>query len=521
MTSRGRLVLDTVRRCRVWGGVVDQPVLIDVDRVEVERPSAGAAVGKVFRAYAPEQTLLLPPSLDDWLPAGHLARFVGEVVDEHLDLSAFYAAHTELRGAPPYEPRLLLKVLLYGYATGVTSSRRLEGRCSEDVAFRFLAGNTVPSYRAIIRFRTRHLESLTGLFEQVLGLCRAAGMVSLGQVALDGTKVRAAASRRKAMSYARMVRAEAQHRAQVRAWFDEVAAVDAAEDEEFGAARRGDELPPELARKETRAAALRKAKAALEEQARAQAAEAARRRVVDKAIKTVEAGGEVDAVVVEDAAECAARAAAAKATPKPKAQRNFTDPESRIMKTSDGSFHQCFNAQAVVDADRQVIVAAELTDQAADAPHFTDLLDATIANSGAAPRRVLADAGYWSEANAAAAAARGLDALIATGRCKHGEQPPPAPRGRIPSSATPKERMARKLRTKKGKAAYARRKAIVEPVFGQMRTRQDAGQVRLRGLDKAKAEWLIHCLCHNLLKLHTDKALERLADLAPMRTATA
>jgi transposase len=499
---------------------VDQPVLIEVDRVEVDRPAAGAAAGKVFRAYAPEQTLLLPPSLDDWLPQGHLARFVGEVVDEHLDLSAFYAAHTALKGAPPYEPRMLLKVLLYGYATGVTSSRRLEGRCTEDVAFRFLAGNTVPSYRAIIRFRTRHLDALTGLFDQVLGLCQAAGMVALGQVALDGTKVRANASRRKAMSYERMVKAEADHSEQVKAWFDEVAAVDAAEDAEFGADRRGDELPPELARKETRTAAIRKAMAALEEQARQRAADAARRRVVDKAAKTVAEGGEVDAVVVEDAAEQAAQAAAAKAKPKPKAQRNFTDPTSKIMKTSDGAFHQCFNAQAVVDAKRQVIVAADVTDQAADAPHFTDLLDATIANTGATPGVFLADAGYWSEGNAADAAERGVDALIATGRFKHGEQPPPAPRGPIPKAATPRERMARKLRTKQGKAAYARRKAIVEPVFGQMRTRQDAGQVRLRGLDKARAEMFVHFVCHNLLKLHTDQALDRLTGTPTMRMAT-
>lgn len=410
-------------------------MLVEVETVEVEGPPAGAAAGKVFRSYAPEQTLLLPPSLDDWLPQGHLARFVGEVVDEHLDLSTFYAAHTVLRGAPPYEPRMLLKVLLYGYATGVTSSRRLEGRCSEDVAFRFLAGNTVPSYRAIIRFRTRHLEALTGLFDQVLGLCQAAEMASLGQVALDGTKVRANASRRKAMSYARMQAAEADHREQVRAWFDEAVAVDAAEDAEFGADRRGDELPPELVCKETRTAAIRKAKAALEEQARQRAADAARKRVADKAAKSVAEGGEVDAVVVEDAAESAAQAAAAKAVPKSKAQRNFTDPESR---TSDGSFHQCFNAQAVVDADRQVIVAADLTDQAADAPHFTDMVDATAANTGTTPREFLADAGYWSEDNAPDAAERGVDALIATGRFKHGEQPPPAPRGPIPKSATPR-----------------------------------------------------------------------------------
>jgi hypothetical protein len=392
----------------------------------------------------------------------------------------------------------MLKLLMYAYASGVTSSREIERRCATDVAFRFLSGNTAPDYRSVSRFRRRHLKAVKALFVQVLELCAKAGLVKLGRVAIDGTKVRAAASRHKAMSYDRMVKRHGELEAEVEDLLAEAERIDSEEDERFGPDRRGDEVPAELARRESRLAKLRAAKEALEQEAReraaAEAAERARRR------------GETP----EAQAEAAARAAEV-ATPKPKTQRNFTDPESRIMKMADGSFHQCFNGQVATQADTGVIVGAQMSNVAPDVGHLLSVLDDVIGNSGRPPRQVVADAGYWSEDNAAGVAERDVDGFIATGRTKHNEPVPAPPRGRIPASATPKERMARKLRTKRGKAIYARRKVDVEPVIGQMKGRQNAGRVRLRGLDGATGEWLLHCLCHNVLKLHSSPAKARLA----------
>src|SRR5712692_6171947 len=457
-----------------------------------------AAAAKTFRSYDPGQVFLMPPSLDDWLPEDHPARFVSELVDEMLDLTPIYASYTEASGAPPYHPRLMLKLLIYAYASGVTSSREIERRCATDVAFRFLSGNVAPDYRSVSRFRRRHLKAVRALFVQVLELCAKAGLVKLGRVAIDGTKVRAAASRHKAMSYDRMVKRHGELEAEVEDLLAEAERIDSEEDERFGPDRRGDEVPAELARRESRLAKLRAAKEALEQEAReraaAEAAERARRR------------GETP----EAQAEAAARAAEV-ATPKPKTQRNFTDPESRIMKMADGSFHQCFNGQVATQADTGVIVGAQMSNVAPDVGHLLSVLDDVIGNSGRPPRQVVADAGYWSEDNAAGVAERDVDGFIATGRTKHNEPVPAPPRGRIPASATPKERMARKLRTKRGKAIYARRKVDVEPVIGQMKGRQNAGRVRLRGLDGATGEWLLHCLCHNVLKLHSSPAKARLA----------
>lgn len=481
-----------------------QERLVEVPAVErdAERAPQVAAVGKVFRDYQRGQAMLLPPSLDEWLPSGHLARFVDEMVEQHLDLGAVYAAHSNLKGFPPYDPRMMLKVLLYGYLTGVRSSRKLETGCVEQVAFRFLAANQCPDHRAFSRFRRRHLAAMDGLFLQVLGLCQQAGMVKLGNVGLDGTKVKANASRHKAMSYARMADREPELAAIVRQMLDEAEQVDTEEDELYGDAR-GDELPEHLRTKQGRLEAIRKAKAELEAEAADKAAEHARAKERRKATRR---GEDPDSDEIVERCEQAAADAAAKAVPKRKAQRNFTDPQSRIMKTSDGSFHQCYNAQAVVDEAHQVIVATGLTAQAADAPHLAALLEQTITNVGM-PKRFLADAGYWSDPNYQALLDAQVDGYIATGRLKHNEEIPAAPRGRIPKDASPKQRMARKLRTKTGKAIYARRKVIPEPVFGQMKTLQNAGQLLLRGHDAARAEWMLHATVHNLRKLaaHRDK----------------
>jgi len=466
---------------------------------------AKTPVDKTFRAFDPSQDLLLPPSLDDWLPAEHMARFVAELVDEHLDLSRIRAGYTEGRGAPPYDPRLMVRLLIYGYCTGVRSSRRLEAACVEVVAFRWLAAGQAPDYRSIARFRRRHLSALGHLFVQALALCQAAGMVRLGRVALDGTKLRANASRRKAMSYARMSEKEKILAQEVSALLAEAERIDRAEDAEFGRNRRGDELPEELRRRETRLAKIREAKKALEDEARERAVAEAEQKARDR--------GEDDDTVAERVAE-----AGRKAAPKPKAQRNFTDPESKIMKTADGSFHQCFNGQAVVDAEHQVIVAADVTDCAADVGNLIPMTDQATANTGQVPGEVLADAGYCSEHNldhaAALSASTGTEFFIATGRTKHDDPFPTSPRGRIPTGATLKQRMARKLTTKKGRATYARRKVIVEPVFGQMATLQNAKQLLLRGLDGAQGEWLLLAACHNLRKLHRNLGIAGLRALA-------
>jgi transposase len=462
-------------------------------------------VGKTFRAFAPGQSFLFPPSLDDWLPAEHLARFIAELVDEHLDLSRIHASYRSAKGAPPYDPRLMVRILLYGYTTGVRSSRQLEAACQDVVAFRWLAAGQGPDYRSIARFRKRHLSALGHLFVQALALCQAAGMVTLGRVALDGTKLRANASRRKAMSYARMSEKEKILAEEGSELLAQAEAVDKAEDAKFGKDARGDELPEELRRRESRLTKIREAKQALEDEARERAEQAARAKAAAK-----DEDEDTTAQRVADAASTA--------TPKPKAQRNFTDPESKIMKTSDGAFHQCFNAQAVVDDGHQVIVAAEVTDCAADVANLIPMTEQATANTGTAPREVLADAGYCSAENleqaATLGAASGTEFFIATGRTSHDAPLPASPRGRIRKDATPRERMARKLTTKKGRAAYARRKVIVEPVFGQMATLQNAKHLLLRGLDGARGEWLLLAACHNLRKLHGHVGLAGLNGLA-------
>jgi transposase len=464
--------------------------LFEADLSPVERdeevPSGG--VQKTFRHYDQAQQFLIPPSLDDWLPEGHLARFVSDLVEDVLDLEPFLASYKEVRGYPPYDPRLMLKLLLFGYVTGTRSSRGIERACVDVVAFRWLAANAAPDFRSIARFRRRHLVALRELFRVSLDLCSGAGMVRLGTVALDGTKVRANASRRKAMSYRHLTEREQVLAAEVDDMLHDAEVTDAREDKAFGKDRRGDEVPEHLRRKEGRLAAMRKAKADLEERARTGAA--------DKARKAAEDNG-----LDEDVVEEHAVAAAATAVPKPTAQANFTDPDSRIMKTADGSFHYCYTAQAVVDESHQVVVATSLTNRVADCPELPQMLDQVEQNTGTAPKILLADAGYFSGDNVDATVARGVDPYLATGRLRHGEEPPPAPRGRIPKDLTPKGRMARKLRTKPGRAAYKRRKAIVEPVFGQIDTCQGGKALLLRGLEGADAEWHLLVACHNLRKL--------------------
>ncbi len=477
-----------------------QERLVEGTADEIGVPAVRLPVGeeKAFRPYDPEQVLLLAPVLSEWVPEGDLAHFVSDLVESGaLDLTGIYAAYEEERGYPPYDPRLMVKLLVYGYANGVVSSRKLERATYRDIAVRMLCADQHPDYRSIARFRARHLAALGELFVQALRLCRQARLVGLGALALDGTKLRANASRHKAMSYERMAKTEARLEAEiaairgnVQALLEEAEAVDAAEDERYGPVGRGDELPEELQRREQRLARIREAKQALEAEA-AEREQARRAELAEQGKKPRRPPDGRDPYA-----------------PKPGAQRNFTDPESRVMKTSDGAYQQCYNGQAIVDSVAQVIVACELSDEAPDARQLAPALDQLEANLGAVGAELpdgatlSADAGYFSEANVVITAEHGLDPHIATGRFKHSEPQPAAPRGPIARNATPKQRMARKLRTKKGREVYRRRKTIVEPVFGQIDTVQNGRELLLRGKQAARDQWRFHCAIHNLLKLH-------------------
>ncbi|MGP9838284.1 IS1182 family transposase [Arthrobacter sp. 179] len=457
---------------------------------------ANGGARKRFKAFEPNAVMLVPPSLDEWLPANHLARFIAELVDHELDLDRFYDSYRNAKGQPPYEPRLMLRIVLYGYCVGVRSSRELEKACTDVVAFRWLAAQQAPDFRSIGRFRERHLAALANVFLQALELCRAAGMLKLGQVALDGTKVRANASRHKAMSYARLSTKQKVLADEISDLMAEAKTVDEQEDARFGVGKRGDELPAELANRERRAAAMQVARESIE-------AEAAQKARDDAEAKARDRGDDDDDITGAGAK------AAERTVPKPTAQRNFTDPDARIMKTADGSYHYCYNGQAVVDAGHQVIVAAEMNQAANDYGQLAPMAEQVSENLGAMPRQLLADAGYCSKANLEHARnlqeGHGTEFLISTRRIKHSTPIPEAPRGRIPANATVGERMARKLKTIPGRKAYARRKAIVEPVFGQIHTRQGK-HVLLRGLEQAASEWKLIAACHNLMKLHGYRA---------------
>ena len=425
-------------------------------------------MAKTYRPYVPEQDLLLPPSLREWLPEDHLAYFVSELVD-HLDLSAITAVYEdEERGYPPYHPTMLTKVLVYAYCVGVFSSRKIQRRLVEDVGFRVLAAGNTPAFRTIADFRKTHLAALKGFFEQVLQVARDLGTLRVGRVALDGSKVKANASKHKAMSYGRMREKRQQLRKEVQQLLAQAEAVDAAEDAEYGTDRRGDELPAELQRRETRLQRIREATRALKTRAKEEAASK---------------GQPVES-----------------AKPDPKAQYNFTDPESRIMKGPDG-FVQAYNAQIAVD-DQQLIVGQAVTQETNDKKQLLPMITIIAAQSGLTPTHLLADAGYCSDENLAAIAETPIDAFISTRKQKHGERPGPCPRGPLPTTATRVDRMTRKLHTKAGAAVYAARKAIVEPVFGQIKQARGFRQFLLRGLEKVQGEWSLVCTTHNILKLY-------------------
>jgi transposase len=450
-------------------------------------------MSKTYRAWSPDQAYLFPPSPRDWLPEDDLVYFLVETVAT-LDLTPIFAHYQrELRGQPPFHPRMMVALLLYCYATGTRSSRKIMRRCQTDVACRVIIGEDVPDFRTISEFRKTHLARLEGLFLQVLKLCALAGLTRVGTIALDGTKIKANASRHKAMSYDRMKEEEKRLAEEIARLLAEAEATDAAEDETHGRDRRGDELPDELKRRTDRLAKIKAAKALLEERARAEAQEEAARR---------EAEGKQPPAKPP-----------AEAVPEPKDQINFTDPESRIMKTANKGWDQCGNAQAVANED-QIILSADVTEQTNDKRQAVPMVDQTLENLKAAGVEqavgaAVMDSGYYSEANTKALQQREIDPHIATERLKHNQEIPPPRRGRIPKDYTPQQRMARKLRTVKGRATYAKRKGIIEPIFGQLKQVLGFRQFSLRGLAAMRGEWRLMCTVHNLLKLwrHGQAAL--------------
>jgi transposase len=415
-------------------------------------------MSKSFRDWDVDQVWLLPPSVNDFVPADHVAHFVRDTVRSALDLGPIYRSYKSERGQPPFHPAMMVALLLYAYSQGVYASRRIAKGCEERVDFMAVTGMQKPDFRTIAKFRRRHLPALRLLFVASLRLCREAGLVELGHVALDGTKIKANASKHKAMSYGRMKEAEPALAKTVEEWMSQASGADDTDDQTRGPDRRGDETPDWMASKEARLAKIRAAKAALEAEAEA----------------------------------------AGKDAPEDKAQRNFTDPESRLQKTKDG-FIQGYNAQAAVDHANQVIVACDVGASSADNPQLIPMVDQITANTGAVPNEVSADAGYIAEANLAALETRGIDAYIAPGRQRHGKAAPSAAQPVAPDTKV--GRMARKLRDGAWGSPYHLRKITVEPVFGQIKQARGFRQFLMRGLANVQAEWAMICTAHNLCKL--------------------
>jgi transposase len=446
-------------------------------------------VTKAYRPYTPKQAFLFPPSPTEWLPDDHLAHFVMDVVGQ-LDLSAIHrrCQKSDPRGTQPYHPLMMTSLLVYGYCVGVASSRKIEKSTHESVAFRVIAGGEHPDHTRISEFRRVHLNDLADLFFQVLALAKKAHLVKLGNVALDGTKVKANASKHKAMSHDRMEKDAARLRQKVKELLAAAEAADAQEDAEYGKGRKGDELPEELRRAESRLARIKQLKAELEAEARQQDEERAKH---DEDLPPPPAETPLPSHKIPRTKDGGID---------PKAQRNFTDPESRIMKSSEG-YVQAYNCQAVVDEEHQIIVAQAVTNQAPDVEHLMPMLAQTVANCGAKPDNFLADSGYFSEANVCEVMKYGIVPFIPPRRQKHAEEPKPV-LGRPPDDLGIKDSMVRKLATKAGRSIYALRKKIVEPVFGQIKEARGLRRFLLRGLVKARGEWALITLTHNLLKIY-------------------
>ncbi|MCB9664226.1 MAG: IS1182 family transposase [Alphaproteobacteria bacterium] len=496
---------------------------------------------KQYRPWNPDQAYLIAPTPRDWLPEGHLAYFILEVVAE-LDLSGIEQAiqAKDPRGQQPYHPQMMVALLLYSYCTGTFSSRRIALATYEDVATRFISGDQHPFFTRVAAFRRDHLAALGQLFVQAVQLCARAGLVKLGHVSLDGTKIKANASKHQAMSYDRMKKEEQRLKEEIAALLARAESADAEEDAQFGSDSDGTDIPVELRHRESRLARIREAKAALEAEARAARAselrdQAARneriaaespdtrkgRAAATNAKKRAEAADELDPPRDDDPPEDPGAPTlplhrpptTPNGEPKGKAQRNFTDPDSRIMVDGTGSFVQAYNAQAAVDGDHQIIVATGVSNQPPDTEYLPPVVSQVEAIAGARPAALTADAGYFSATNATWCEEQGIDAYLSVSRQRHGPAPPPS-ESPPPSEATPKEKMAAKLDTKAGREMYRKRKTIPEPVFGQIKEARGFRRFLLRGLGSVRHEWDLVCATHNLLKLFRASPEGRL-DLQP------
>lgn len=480
---------------------------------------------KSYRPYAPSQPYLLPPSPTEWLQEGHLAYFILDLLED-LDLREIerVVQGKDHRGERPFSPRMMTALWLYGYAIGVLSSRKLEKATYDDVAFRVLSAGEHPHFTSLNEFRSKHRQALANLFHQILKECMSAGLVKLGHVAIDGTKMKANASKHKAMSYERMEKEDARLTTEIEAFFDQADATDAEEDRRYGVGERPHDLPAELRRREDRRAKIREVREALKkETAKHRAAELEhmadelRAKAEDPSTPPAQQAGfsTVAAQHDQQAAELNeddpppptadsdlphnTPPAKPDGTPQPKAQRNFTDPESRIM-VRDGGFLQAYNAQIAVDDGAQIIVAAALGNQAPDVGYFEPMLRRVVDNCDAVPACTTGDSGYFSAANVAAAEAMGTEPFIAVGGHQRNGLPEEG-LARPDQQTAPRRAMRALLATPRGHAAYARRKATVEPVFGQIRACRGIRQMSFRGLFKNRCEWLLICATHNLLKL--------------------
>jgi transposase len=459
-------------------------------------------MSKTFRAWKIDEPLLLPPTVQDFVAGDHLALFVLSLVRDDLGLTEITGTYGSERGQPPFDPTMMTALLLYSYCCGIYSSRRIAKACRERVDFMSIVAFDGPDFRTISDFRKRHLKALGKLFAQILQLCEKAGLVKLGHVALDGTKIKASASKHKAMSYERMEKRAAELEAEVAKWLSTAEAADAEEDKLHGGDKSGEEMPEWVADKTRRAERIRQAKAELEAEAKA-AAEAKLKAEAEAAEKRE----------AEGRRKPGRKAAPPSTEPDAKAQKNFTDPDSRIMKSKDG-FVQAYNAQAAVDAEAQIIVAHDVTQSAVDCGQLVPMTDAIETNLGRKPEQLSADAGYCSEANLAALESRNIDAYVATGRARDAVAvtvkgavtvAPSSPEP--PSASTRVETMRAKIKAGGHASPYRLRKQLPEPVFGQIKQARGFRQFLLRGIEKVRAEWAIICTVHNLLKLAQGRSL--------------
>ena len=435
-----------------------------------------------FRPYDPDQLLLLPPALQDWLPADHLLWFISETVDQ-LDLHAITDKYqNEGPGTLPYHPAMMLKILIYAYATGVFSSRKIAQHIQENIAFRVLAAGHLPGHRTICRFREEHLDAFEGLFVQVVQIACGAGMVKMGTLAVDGSKIQANASKHKAMSYAHLQKEERRLRQEIRALTNLAAGRDAEEDVEFGPDFRGDELPEELRRREDRLATIREAKRRLEKRKRIEAEIKAEREEGDTDDPPKSGGGTRNHPPGK---------------PKPKDQENFTDPDSRIMKTGGRTFNQCYNVGIAVDDHQGLIVARCVEQSAADCRTLLPLLDQAQKNTKQAAGSVLADAGYASEENF-----KGIEHREVTGYIPLGREGKKAREPAANADAPATKRMHSRMNSKRGRKKYKRRKHIAEPPFGWIKRVLGFRQFSLRGLAKVSGEFDLVCMALNLRRLN-------------------